>query len=107
MCTLLQVNKLAEIGGRRGSCKVQEAPKVGLKISDALFKVELLSQYSWTGRTKTDGTKKTFLKFENVHRLFFEVIKLACNDFSVKQNEHFFINNLLKHTKLRIERARK
>lgn len=71
-----------------------------------LFTLELLNQYSWTGKTKTEESKKKFIKYNKIHQLFFEVIHLACNKYSHAQNEAFFKNNLLKHVKLRIERAK-
>lgn len=71
-----------------------------------LFTLEILNKYSWTGKTKTDESKKKFIEYKQIHQLFFDVIYLACNKYSHAQNEAFFKNNLLKHARLRIERAK-
>lgn len=98
---------LTDFGGRTGNCKILDVYKLGAKISSNLFTFELLSMYTWSRKSKTDATKKNSIKFEKIQNLFFDVIKMACRDYTVDLNENLFKNNLLKHAKTRMEREKK
>lgn len=100
-----QLIKLSEIGGRSDKLSLNETSKLGLKIAQTLFSMDLLGNYTWTGKSKmSKTTQKKILKFDKIHNVFFDVIKCACYDYSYTQNDFFFKYNLLKHSKLRLNR---
>lgn len=107
----IKVDSLSEIGGRSGKCALSETSKIGLKIAKVLFKLEVLANFTWTGKTNSKAEQKEqkipFVKFERIVLLFFQTIKLACGEYHRLQNENFFKYTLLKHTSLRLKRLSK
>ncbi|CAH0555097.1 unnamed protein product [Brassicogethes aeneus] len=111
--TELKVNKnlkeeffefLKKIGGTTGE---GDAAKVGYKIVDTLFSMEILTYYSWTGiskkKTNQEG-KHSFSALKTLVQIIFEALLICDTRYNLQKHEKLFKEGVLKHAKKRFER---
>lgn len=65
---------------------------------DHIFSPGILTKYTWTGVSrKKDIEKLAFNALEGIIEVFFKVIYAADDHHTVKKNESFFKDHVLKH----------
>ncbi|XP_050301566.1 uncharacterized protein LOC126739794 [Anthonomus grandis grandis] len=85
----------------------QKWKQASYRLSSFMFTKELLTLFSWTGKSKTSDSKESFGRLVNILDVFFTVVSLSDPTFSHVQKEEFFKDGILKHSKTRLNAARK
>lgn len=95
---------MSKIGGTSGQ---EDGTKIGYKIVDHVFSRKLLTHYSWTGVSRRQlSDKKSFQNYQGLLNVFFKVIFLADNRYTIQKTQNLFKDNVLKHAKKRSFRKR-
>lgn len=83
------VEQLSHICGKSGKCKGFD---VSYNLVDKIFSRNFLVLCSWAGGSRDKQEKIPFKFYKNIIHLFFEVVKLADNNFTLTDMEIFFKN---------------
>lgn len=86
----------SKIGGTDGH---EDGKIIGKKILQILFTKKVLTNFSWTGisRTKNVEKKIPFQGNTNILKFFLNVLLQADSRWNTEKNEKFFKSNILKH----------
>ncbi|CAG9762538.1 unnamed protein product [Ceutorhynchus assimilis] len=77
------------------------------KLCGFLFTKSLLTNYSWTGLSRTSAVKGPFNKYGNILDLFYKVVHYSDNSFNYSQRDLLFRDGVLKHGITRLNGSNK
>lgn len=85
---------MSVINGSNGS---KSGSKIILSVVDALMHLSVQAQFTWSGRTSKNCTKRPFNAMNGIHGLIYNVCRLADNRYVKKDFEHDLKYKAIKH----------
>lgn len=80
-------------------CQPGKAENCAYQLVDVFFTREFLTECSWSGSARGEGTKVCLKQYKNVLQLFFELIYECDHTYTIAGNEKFFKSVLKNATK--------
>lgn len=82
------------INGSNGS---KSGGKIILSVVDAIIHLSVQAQFTWSGKTTKNCTKRPFSVMTQIHGLIYNVCMLADNGYVKKDFEHDLKYKAIKH----------
>ncbi|XP_055838176.1 uncharacterized protein LOC129906429 [Episyrphus balteatus] len=98
------INKFIGIAGNSKTMSVQ---RFGLAVVENVIPTQLLMKYSWTGRSRGNNSKLSFMKYKALISFFQKIISKADDRFTRKECEDFLRHSVFKYVNLRVARKRR